>query len=74
MRNPAAEFVESWIDQNVTYLEKGGDSVRATTLADMCREAAAAIGVTIEDIKPEFGSLETMILEAMHYAVGLPED
>lgn len=74
MSNRAVEFVESWIDQHVTYSEKGGDPARATTLADMCREAAATLGVTIEDIKPEFGTLETIILEAMHYAVGTPED
>ena len=74
MSSPAADFVESWIDQNVTYVEKGGDSVGATTLADMCREAASVIGVSISDIKPEFGTLETIILEAMHHAIGMPDD
>ncbi len=74
MHNRAVEFVESWIDQHVTYSEKGDDSNRAATLADMCREAAATLGVTIEEIKPEFGTLETIILETLHYAVGTPED
>jgi len=74
MSNRAVQFVESWIDQHVTYNEKCGDPARAATLADVCREAAATFGVTIEDIKPEFGTLETVILEAMHYAVGTPED
>ena len=74
MSNPAVEFVESWIDQHVTYGEKGGDSSRAATLAEMCRDAATSLGVSIEDIKPEFGTLEAIILEAMHYAVGTPDD
>ena len=74
MTNPAAEFVENWIDQHVTYGEKGGDPTRAAMLANMCRNAAAIFGVSVEDIQPEFGTLEAIILEAMHYAVGTPDD
>jgi phosphoribosylaminoimidazole-succinocarboxamide synthase len=74
MSKQAIEFLESWIDQHVSYAEKGGDSTRATTLADMCRGAAATLGISFDDIKPEFGTVETIIHEAMHYAVGTSED
>lgn len=74
MSNRAVEFVESWIDQHVTYSEKGGDAMQAAMLANMCRNAAATLSVSIEDIQPEFGTLEAIILEAMHYAVGTPDD
>ncbi|MBC8038579.1 MAG: DUF768 domain-containing protein [Rhizobiales bacterium] len=74
MSKQAIEFLEGWIDQHVTHEEKGGDSTRAITLADMCREAAATLGISFDEIKPEFGTVETIIHEAMHYAVGTPED
>ena len=74
MSKQAVEFLEGWIDRHVIHAEKGSDSTPAATLADMCREAAATLGISFDDIKPEFGTVETIIHEAMHYAVGTPED
>ena len=36
MSKQAAEFVEGWIHQNLTYLDRGGDFIRAMELADKC--------------------------------------
>ena len=74
MSKQAVEFLEGWIDEHVTPTEKGADSIPATTLADMCREAAATLGISFDEIKPEFGTVETIIHEAIRYVAGLPEE
>jgi phosphoribosylaminoimidazole-succinocarboxamide synthase len=74
MSKQAVEFLEDWIDRHVTPAEKDADSTRATTLAGMCREAAASLGISFDDIKPEFGTVETIIHEAIRYVAGTPEE
>lgn len=67
-------FLEKWVDENVTYLEKGGNALRAMTLADQCRDAAFALGLTFEEAEAQEGVLEKLIYEAMNYALGTPDD
>jgi hypothetical protein len=59
-------FLESWIDQNVTYLDKGGDYIRALMLADRCILDAAAEGITITDLEPN-GRVEKIIYAALRF-------
>lgn len=74
MSKVGTNFLEAWIDEFVTYTDNGANSVRALALADQCRVAAAAVGITIDDIEPKYGAVENIILEAMHYAAGTPSD
>ena len=52
MSKQAVEFLEGWIDEHVIQAEIGADSARATALAGMCREAAATLGISFDEIKP----------------------
>jgi hypothetical protein len=65
MSGRGIEFLEEWIQANVTQADRGGDSIRAMVLADKCRAAAAAQGLKRADMESEWGSVETSIYEAM---------
>ena len=59
------EFLENWIQKN---LPRGGppdDPLNASVLAMRCIAEAAAEGLTLEEIKPDTGSVESHIAEAM---------
>ena len=60
-------FLENWIDGNVTEADKYGSHERAKELAVICVAEANALGITIDDMKLEPGGSETMIHEAMHH-------
>lgn len=64
MAKAGKEFIERWIDEHVGYAEHGANSIVALDLADKCREAATAKGITIE-IEPHFGTLDEIIFEAL---------
>ena len=51
MSKQAVEFLEGWIDEHVIQAEIGADSTRATALAGMCREAAATLGISFDEIQ-----------------------
>ena len=59
------DFLEGWIQRNVTDGDRHGDSIRAVVLADRCRADAAALGIKRDDMEPEGGSVESIIYEAM---------
>jgi hypothetical protein len=59
------EFLENWIQENVTAADRRGDSMRAMVLADRCRADAAAHGFAIDNVELECGSVERFIYEAM---------
>lgn len=59
------EFLENWIEKNVTALNPSDDPMRASNLAARCIAQAAGEGLTLEEIKPDTGSLESHIHDAM---------
>ena len=61
------DFLEDWINLNVTEYYRHGDRFSAKALAERCIVDAAAAGTTIDDLVPEWGSVETIIYEAMQY-------
>jgi hypothetical protein len=65
MSGRGIDFLENWIQQNVTEADKGGDAI-GVVLADKCREDAAAQGITVDDMEPEFGTVKKIIYETMH--------
>ena len=76
MNGHAIDFLENWIQKNVTALSASDDPMRASVLAMRCIAEAAAEGITHEEIKPDTGSLESHIFDAMvHLAEpGTPGD
>jgi hypothetical protein len=66
MSAKALAFLENWIDQNITYLDKGGDYLRAMTLADSCRLNAAKLGISMLELDPTAVGMEKIIHDAMH--------
>ena len=66
MSAKAIAFLEDWIDQNITYLDKGGDYLRAITLADSCRLNAAKQGVPLLELDPDGVGMERILHNAMH--------
>ena len=76
MSGRGVDFLENWIAKNVTALNCSDDPLRASNLAARCIAEAAAEGITIEEIKPDTGSLESYIFDAMvHLAEpGTPGD
>lgn len=65
MSGRGIDFLENWVQQHVTEADKKGSSERAGQLADICVAEAAAIGIRIDDMEPEWGSVETIIYETM---------
>ena len=65
------DFLENWIQKNVTAGAPPNDPLGASVLAMRCIAEAAAEGLTLEEIKPDSGSVESHISEAMVH-VGEP--
>ena len=59
------DFLKNWIQKNVTTGAAPDDPLRASVLAKHCIDEAAAEGITLEEIKPDTGSVESHIAEAM---------
>ena len=76
MSAKGVDFLELWIERNVTALNPSDDPLRASELARRCIVEAAAQGITLEEIKPETGSLESHIHEVMAHLAepGKPGD
>lgn len=70
MSGRGIDFLENWVQQHVTEADKKGNSERAKELGDRCIADAAANGITIDDMEPEWGSIETIINEAMQDILG----
>jgi hypothetical protein len=67
MSGRGIDFLENWIDGNVTEADKYDSHERAKELTVKCVAEAKALGITIDDMELEQGSLETMIYETMHH-------
>jgi hypothetical protein len=76
MSERGISFLENWIQKNVTAAVLSDDPLRASELAKRCILEAAAEGITLEEIKPDTGSVESHIAEAMVHlnAPGTPGD
>ena len=70
------DFLQNWIAKNVTAGAPPDDPLSASVLAMRCIAEAAAEGLTLEEIKPNSGSVESHISEAMVHVgePGTPED
>ena len=70
------EFLENWIEKNVTAGGQPDDPLSASVIAMRCIVEAAAEGITLEELKPDSGSVESHIAEAMvhFHGPGTPGD
>ena len=64
------DFLENWVNKNVTPVDRKGSQDRATELAAQCYADAAALGITIDDMEPKWGSVEEIIYDAMQDVPG----
>ena len=65
MTAKGVDFLENWIQKNVTAGGPPDDPLTASNLALRCIAEAATEGITIEEMKPETGSVESHIAYAM---------
>ncbi len=70
MSGRGIDFLENWIQQRVTEADRKGSKERAKELADKCITEAAALGITMDDLEPEWGSVEEIIFDAMQDVLG----
>jgi hypothetical protein len=61
------DFLETWLEGNVTEADKYGSYECAKALAAKCMVEAKALGITAHDMGLEAGDLETTIYETMHH-------
>ena len=66
MTDKGQMFLDAWIDKNVSYLDVGGDYLRAIVLAERCIGEAATLGITLNELDPTAISLEKIMHNAMH--------
>ena len=59
------DFLQDWIQKNVTGRVPSDDPMRASNMAMRCILDATDAGLTLEEIKPDSGSLESHIADAM---------
>ena len=64
------DFLENWVNKNITVADRKGSQDRATELAAQCYADAAALGITMDDMEPEWGSVEEIIFDAMQDVLG----
>jgi hypothetical protein len=67
MSRRGMEFLENWIQTNVTDADKHGTRERAKELAERCVLEAAVFEISLDDLEPKWGSIETIIYEAMRH-------
>ena len=66
MSGRGKDFLENWVSMNVTLLDRKGSREQARALAALCVADAADLGITIDDMEPQWGSVEEIIYDAMH--------
>lgn len=59
------DFLEDWIDRNISDTDRPGSRELATILAARCRGEAASKGISLTELEPEFVTVEMAIYEAM---------
>ena len=67
MSGKALDFLEDWINLNVTEDYRQDGRFQAKALAQRCIVDAAMAGIALGELSPEWGSVETIIYEAMQY-------
>ena len=70
MSGRGIDFLENWVNKNVTDANRNGSQQRAKELASLCFADAADLGITIDDMEPEWGSVEEIIFDAMQDVLG----
>ena len=70
MSGRGIDFLEDWVHKNVIEADRKGSMERAIELRDRCVAEAAAAGITIDDMEPEWGSVEEIIYDAMQDILG----
>jgi hypothetical protein len=65
MSGRGIDFLESWVHRNVTEDDRHSDRMRAAAMAERCKAEAAAAGISVDDMEPEWASVETIIYDAM---------
>jgi hypothetical protein len=70
MSGRGVDFLSDWIDRNVTDADRKGSMERVNELRDRCVADAAGLGITIDDMEPEWGSVEEIIYDAMQDILG----
>lgn len=56
MSGHGIDFLQNWIQLNVTDTDKKGSRERAKELADRCIADASGNGFTVDDMEPEWGN------------------
>lgn len=70
MTGRGVDFLENWVHKNVTDADRKGSMERAKELAATCIADASGLGITIDDMEPEWGSVEEIIFDAMQDYLG----
>jgi hypothetical protein len=70
MSGHGIDFLENWVNKNVTDAERKGTQERAGELAAQCISDAAVLGITIDDMEPEWDSVAEIIYDAMQDILG----
>jgi len=70
MRGRGIDFLENWVNKHVTVADSKGSQDRATELSAQYYAAAAAIGITMDHMEPEWGNVEEIIFDAKQDVLG----
>ena len=70
MSGRGINFLEEWVHKNVTDVDRKGNMKRAKELAALCIADASDLGITIDDMEPEWGSVDEIIYDAMQDILG----
>jgi hypothetical protein len=65
MSSRGVEFLQNWIQNNITDIDRPGSRELASILAAHCRSEAASKGIGLIELEPDFTTVETVIYEAM---------
>ena len=65
MSKRGTDYLRTWIEKNVTDAERHGSPIRAITLAEHCIAEAAKVGIPASDLEQTWGTIESIIYEAM---------
>ena len=65
MSDRGTDFLRTWIEKNVTDADRNGSPNRAMALADRCIAEAAKVGIPASDLEQTWGTIESIIYEAM---------
>ena len=65
MSECGTDFLRTWIERNVKDADRQDSPIRAMTLADNCIAEAAKAGISASDLEQTWGTIESIIYEAM---------